>query len=484
MLSFVEDRLYEILRLLTCTCPGSSPPLKLQLPLGQILEPFGVSADIVNEYDAFFATDVRVILKKAATAADDVELCQTFPESVNAEPSDDFLRITCGDRPDFLTDLIMPACTAAPEHRLDHAFRDILRVKAAELSPDFTHANGHAVLFCGNALFDWLPVHDAHDIHGSVANIDEHIFAGHITGMKHGSVPLRENEDLPDMDPVVLSPEIKFGIDVLHEIFAEFIFLPGDPGKRKTCRQDYICIAESPHIEFFRDGCQRQDEKIIRICLLALVSHVVLTDHIILIPVSDKVPADDRFLIGSVHTGEMEGYESTLERIVYPALGNMKLSQINILPIQKLYDDLVAEGKAPASLRQWHKEQMMLSLHLQGLWKGYTGKEFDKNFIFIQMETGMPMDVGTPTHKFKEILKMYNETHGSENQLPEITLHELRHTSATLLLANGTDIETVSHRLGHSKASTTLDIYGHAMKKMDSKASDTLESILSNRKKA
>lgn len=277
MLSFAEDRLYEILRSLTCTCPGSSPPLKLQLPLGQILEPFGVSADIVNEYDAFFVTDVRVILKEAATAADDVELCQTFPESVNAEPSDDFLRITCGDRPDFLTDLIMPACTAAPEHRLDHAFQDILRVKAAELSPDFTHANGHAVLFCGNALFDWLPVHDAHDIHGSVANIDEHIFAGHITGMKHGSVPLRENEDLPDMDPVVLSPEIKFGIDVLHEIFAEFIFLPGDPGKRKTCRQDYICIAEAPHIEFFRDGCQRQDEKIaanMTACTVEELEHV------------------------------------------------------------------------------------------------------------------------------------------------------------------------------------------------------------------
>ena len=276
------------------------------LDASECVPTFGVSADIVNEYDAFFATDVRVILKEAATAADDVELCQTFPESVNAEPSDDFIRITCGNRPDFLTDLIMPACTAAPEHRLDHALRDILRVKAAELSPDFPHANGHAVLFCGNALFDWLPVHDAHDIHGSVANIDEHIFAGHITGMKHGSVPLRENEDLPDMDPVVLSPEIKFGIDVLHEIFAEFIFLPGDPGKRKTCRQDYICIAKAPHIEFFRDGCQRQDEKIIRICLLALVSHVVLTDHIILIPVSDKVPADDRFLIGSVHTGEKD----------------------------------------------------------------------------------------------------------------------------------------------------------------------------------
>ena len=58
--------------------------------------------------------------------------------------------------------------------------------------------------------------------------------------------------------------------------------------------------------------------------------------------------------VNTIEVTTMEGYESTLERIVYPALGNMKLSQINILPIQKLYDDLVAEGKAPASLRQVH----------------------------------------------------------------------------------------------------------------------------------
>lgn len=55
------------------------------------------------------------------------------------------------------------------------------------------------------------------------------------------------------------------------------------------------------------------------------------------------------------------------------------------------------------------------------------------------------------------------------------------YTSATLLLAHGTDIETVSHRLGHSKASVTLDVYGHALKKMDSTASDTLESIFSRK---
>jgi integrase len=132
----------------------------------------------------------------------------------------------------------------------------------------------------------------------------------------------------------------------------------------------------------------------------------------------------------------------------------------------------------------WRKEQMQLAWNMGETWKGYYGRDFDKNFIFIQPETGLPMNVSTPTHKFKEILKLYNDTHELEDQLPDISLHELRHTSATLLLANGTDIETVSHRLGHSKASTTLDVYGHAMKKMDSKASDTLESILSGRKKA
>jgi integrase len=335
----------------------------------------------------------------------------------------------------------------------------------------------------------------------------------------------------------------------------------------------------------------------------------------------------------------LEGYEGTLERIVYPAIGNMRLFQINILPIQHIYDQMVSDHKSPASVRQvhavisdilkhaykmnvidenpchravlpkmkdsgdirfftdeetqaflkslregydihyprkyrkngriipahdrhidvdtqwivyfnlaiyagcrrgellaltwkdidfktrtitiekarartkagditkkpknkhsirtiivpadcihllilWRKEQMQLAWNMGETWKGYYGRDFDKNFIFIQPETGLPMNVSTPTHKFKEILKLYNDTHELEDQLPDISLHELRHTSATLLLANGTDIETVSHRLGHSKASTTLDVYGHAMKKMDSKASDTLESILSGRKKA
>lgn len=45
--------------------------------------------------------------------------------------------------------------------------------------------------------------------------------------------------------------------------------------------------------------------------------------------------------------------------------------------------------------------------------------------------------------------------------LRSVRLHDVRHFNATLLLAAGTDIRTVSGRLGHTDASTTLDIDAH-----------------------
>ena len=129
-------------------------------------------------------------------------------------------------------------------------------------------------------------------------------------------------------------------------------------------------------------------------------------------------------------------------------------------------------------LKEWKLKQMELAFSMGDSWKGKTGKEFDKNNIFIQMENGLRMDVDTPTHRFKKAITNYNASCTTEeDKLPDIHLHDLRHTSATLLLANKVDIETVSHRLGHSKPSITLDVYGHWMKETDRTASDTLENL-------
>ena len=56
--------------------------------------------------------------------------------------------------------------------------------------------------------------------------------------------------------------------------------------------------------------------------------------------------------------------------------------------------------------------------------------------------------------------------------------HGLRHTSATLLISQNIDVKTVSNRLGHSQASTTIDIYTHALKQLDKKAAETLDNLL------
>ena len=56
----------------------------------------------------------------------------------------------------------------------------------------------------------------------------------------------------------------------------------------------------------------------------------------------------------------------------------------------------------------------------------------------------------------------------------DLQVHELRHTQATLPIGNDADIKTVQHRLGHSSASLTMNIYAHAIAANDRTAADTI----------
>jgi integrase len=74
----------------------------------------------------------------------------------------------------------------------------------------------------------------------------------------------------------------------------------------------------------------------------------------------------------------------------------------------------------------------------------------------------------------------------AKTDLPQITIHSLRHTNITLLLAAGVPLRTVSYRAGHAQTSTTENLYAHAIKTADENAADALDDILtpkSNKKK-
>lgn len=128
-------------------------------------------------------------------------------------------------------------------------------------------------------------------------------------------------------------------------------------------------------------------------------------------------------------------------------------------------------------LSEWKNTAMELCMKAGKEWNGYRGKSFDKNPIFIR-SNGDRMSQCEPYKHFMLILEEYNKTVPEKMQLPLIRLHDLRHTNASLLVAAGTDIETVARRLGHSRASYTLDIYAEPLEEKDKGASDTLEQIL------
>ena len=66
-----------------------------------------------------------------------------------------------------------------------------------------------------------------------------------------------------------------------------------------------------------------------------------------------------------------------------------------------------------------------------------------------------------------------------QNGLPEnLNVHSLRHTNASLLIAQGVDVRTVASLLGHSQASTTLDIYAHAFDKKKREAQEKLGEVM------
>ena len=62
--------------------------------------------------------------------------------------------------------------------------------------------------------------------------------------------------------------------------------------------------------------------------------------------------------------------------------------------------------------------------------------------------------------------------------VPEIRLHDLRHTHATLGLAAGVPPKVMQERLGHSSVQITLDLYSHVVPGMQADAAARIGALL------
>jgi len=112
-------------------------------------------------------------------------------------------------------------------------------------------------------------------------------------------------------------------------------------------------------------------------------------------------------------------------------------------------------------LKQKQAEKMLLA-----------GQLWEKNNLVFSNDFGQPLDADGVYAAYKTFLR--------NNALPNIRLHDLRHTSATLMLQNGDSIKTVQEALGHSSAGFTLDVYGHVTPSMKKESAERMEAFISS----
>lgn len=100
--------------------------------------------------------------------------------------------------------------------------------------------------------------------------------------------------------------------------------------------------------------------------------------------------------------------------------------------------------------------------------KSKTWKEEEREWLFCQKD-GSHLYPSSPSNWWSKF--------ATRTKTRYIRLHDLRHTSASLLIAQGVHAKIISERLGHSDIRITMDTYGHALRSADQAAADTLESL-------
>lgn len=156
-----------------------------------------------------------------------------------------------------------------------------------------------------------------------------------------------------------------------------------------------------------------------------------------------------------------------------PSTGNYIKTPKSNAGFREIILPAAAMDELKALKRQQHQDIMRLGTAWQG------SRDIEQNYVFAT-ETGSMMAINTPRRELHRLLTLYNKAY-PEKPLPVLSFHQLRHTSASVLIAQGIDPVAAAKRLGHSNATTTLRIYAHSFQERDKAAADALETAFAPR---
>ncbi len=115
-----------------------------------------------------------------------------------------------------------------------------------------------------------------------------------------------------------------------------------------------------------------------------------------------------------------------------------------------------------AALRVHRVSQLQERLLAGARWR-------ESGFVFTT-RVGTPIEPSNLTKAFQKLL--------AKAELRHIRFHDLRHTAATFLLAQGVDPRTIMETLGHSQISLTLNTYSHVLPSLQRDAAEKMNRLL------
>lgn len=108
----------------------------------------------------------------------------------------------------------------------------------------------------------------------------------------------------------------------------------------------------------------------------------------------------------------------------------------------------------------------------QQLERLFVGDDWRETGLVFTTLHGDPLDPDDLSRDFKKIIQ--------EVGLPVIRFHDMRHTAATIMLAQGIHPKVVQERLGHSSIDMTMDTYSHVLQNMQRAAADRIDELFSS----
>ncbi|KQX69306.1 tyrosine-type recombinase/integrase [Paenibacillus sp. Root444D2] len=147
------------------------------------------------------------------------------------------------------------------------------------------------------------------------------------------------------------------------------------------------------------------------------------------------------------------------------------------IPMFKDHQPVIKEPKTKNSIRKVsinafvvpELDKYFLQARKDKLQVGDKWQGGDRFFLFAN-KYGMPYYPKTLSDMWRDFIK-------KNPGIKYIRFHDLRHTSATLLINKGVHAKTISSRLGHSNIKTTMNIYGHAMQSADVAAAEAFDTL-------